>query len=198
MKVLALSDTHGNEDMVRRLADEAEKNDVDLVLIAGDISEFGEIGKNMIGPFLAKGKKVVFVAGNHDAPGIAEFLTEKYKITNVQNHAIIQEDVGIFGCGGANIGINFTSEKEMHHYLTKGFGYVSAADKKIMLTHMHPKGGLIEKFSFPGSESVTRAIYELKPDIHICGHIHEIEGFEEKIGKTHIFCVGSRGKIIEI
>ena len=28
MKVLALSDTHGNEDMVRRLADEAEKNDV--------------------------------------------------------------------------------------------------------------------------------------------------------------------------
>ena len=71
MKVLALSDTHGNEDMVRRLADEAEKNDVDLVLIAGDISEFGEIGKNMIGPFLAKGKKVVFVAGNHDAPGIS-------------------------------------------------------------------------------------------------------------------------------
>ena len=198
-KILAVSDIHGSEETVRLLADEAEKQNVDLVMIAGDFSEFGELANGMIGPFLAKGKKVVFVTGNHEAPGVAELLTEKYKITNIQNHSVVYDDVGIFGCGGANImGMNFLTDAEIFDYLDNGFRYVKGAGKKIMLTHVHPKGGLIERFSFPGSEAVTKAIYELKPDIHICGHIHEMEGFIEKMGGTDIICVGSRGKIIEI
>ena len=63
---------------------------------------------------------------------------------------------------------------------------------------MHPSGSLIEKFSFPGSKAVRKAIDKFKPDIHLCGHIHEMEGFEEKIGKTIVFSVGKRGKIIEL
>ena len=199
MKILAVSDIHGNSGLVEQLADEAEKEHVDLVLIAGDISEFGELAKGMIGPFLKKGKKVAFVMGNHDAPGVAEFLTEQYKIANIQGYSLIYDDVGVFGCGGANIlGMNFLNDDEMFHYLSNGFRYVKKAKKKIMLTHMHPKGSMIERSSFPGSKAVTKAIYEFKPDLHICGHIHEMEGFEEKMGKTKVFCVGTRGKIIEI
>ena len=199
MKILAASDIHGNEELVKRLADEAEKHNVDVVLIAGDMSEFGELANGMIGPFLAKGKKVAFVTGNHETPGVAEMLVEKYKITNIQGHSVMYDNVGIFGCGGANIlGMNFLSDEEIFDYLENGFRYVNKAKKKVMLTHVHPKGSLIERFSFPGSEAVTRAIYELKPDIHICGHIHEMEGFEEKIDGTNVVCVGSRGKIIEI
>ncbi len=197
MKILAAGDFHGNEGIVKKLAEEAERHDVGLVLITGDISEL-EMPKNMIGPFLAKGKKVAFVTGNHEAPGTAEMLAEKYRITNLQRYAIKYDDVGIFGCGGANIGMNFLSDEEIWNYLQNGFRYIKSAKKKIMMTHVHPKGSRIEKFSFPGSGAVTKAIYEFKPDVHICGHIHEMEGFEEKIGSTKVICVGSRGKIIEV
>lgn len=39
---------------------------------------------------------------------------------------------------------------------------------------------------------------KLQPDLFISGHIHELEGIEEKIGKTRVINVGRRGKIIEI
>ena len=198
MKILAASDLHGNGEAVEKLAKEAEKNKVDLVVIAGDISDFGEVPKGMIGPFLKKNKKVTFVMGNHESPGTGEFLAEKYNIKNLQNYAFVSDDVGFFGCGGANIGINFMSDEEIHYYLAMGFKYVQNAKKKIMITHVHPQGSKIEKFSFPGSAAVTHAIYQFKPDIHICGHIHEMEGFEEQIGNTKVLCVGTRGKIVEV
>ena len=198
MKILAASDLHGNEDAVEKLASEAEKDKVDLVVIAGDISDFGETPKGMIGPFLKKGRKVAFVMGNHEAPGTDELLVEEYKITNIQGYSFVIDDVGFFGCGGANIGMNFMSEEQMHYYLAMGFKYIQNAKKKVMITHVHPAGSKIEKFSFPGSEAVTHAIYQFKPDIHICGHIHEMEGFEEQIDNTKVFCVGTRGKVIEV
>ena len=199
MKLLAAGDLHDDVEGVKRLAEEAEREKVDMVVINGDISNFGELANGMIQPFLDKGKKVAFVAGNHDMPGITEMLKEKYDILDIQNHSVSYDDIGIFGCGGANImHMNFTSDEDMFDYLNNGFKYIINSKKKIMVTHIHPKGSMIEKFSFPGSEAVTRAIYELKPDIHICGHIHEMEGFEEKLGGTRVICVGSRGKIVEV
>ena len=199
MRILAVSDLHDSKQQVEKLAQEAVDKDVDLVLIAGDLSEFGELSHGMIGPFLERGKKVAFVAGNHDMPGTAETIEEKYKIPDVQKHSVIYDDIGIFGCGGANIvGMNFHTEDEISYYINAGYRYIKSAKKKILLTPIHPKGSIIEKSSFPGSKAVTKAIYELKPDLHICGHIHEMEGFEEKMGKTKVICVGARGTIIDI
>ena len=198
MKILAASDLHGDTRQVKRLADLAYKENVDLVVIAGDITQFDSDSENMIGPFLEKGKKVLFVPGNHDSPATAEFLAEKYGITNLQHYPVKYGDIGFFGCGGANIGLNQLSEKEMRTYLEKGFSYVKDAEKKIMITHLHPADTKIEKMSFQGSSSIRKAIEDFQPDIHICGHIHEAEGVEEEIGKTKVFCVGSQGKIIKI
>lgn len=197
-RILAASDLHGDSRKVKKLAELAYKKNVDLVVIAGDITQFDMDTTNMIGPFLSKGKRVLFVPGNHDSPATAEFLSEKYKITNLQFYSYRREGVGFFGCGGANVGPHEITEREMMQYLKKGFSSVRDAEKKIMVTHLHPAGTNIEKISFEGSESIRNAIEEFQPDIHICGHIHEAEGMEENIGKTKVFCVGSKGKIIEI
>ena len=69
-----------------------------------------------------------------------------------------------------------------------------------MVTHVHPSGTLMEKFTdfFPGSSGVRKAIEKFQPDIALCSHVHEAEGIEEKIGKTKVINVGRKGKIIEI
>ena len=82
----------------------------------------------------------------------------------------------------------------------KGFSKIKDAKKKIMVTHVHPTGTKMEKFThvFPGSKGVQKAIERFKPDILLCSHVHEAEGIEEKIGNTLVINVGKKGKIIEI
>ena len=46
--------------------------------------------------------------------------------------------------------------------------------------------------------AVREAIERFQPDLALCGHVHEAEGIEEKIGKTKLINVGRQGKIIEI
>ncbi|MBI2580088.1 MAG: metallophosphoesterase family protein [Candidatus Aenigmarchaeota archaeon] len=197
-RMLVAGDLHGNKQTVKRLVEKAEKYNVDLVVITGDFSVFDIDHKGMVGPFLEKGKKVVFVGGNHDSPATIEEIEKEYRIPNLQKYAIVTDDIGFFGAGGGNIGINYVPDKEMFNSIRNGFRYVQKAKTKVLVTHIHPKGSLIEKFSFPGSEAVTKAIYELKPDMHICGHIHELEGAVEVMGNTKVMCVGSSGKIVDI
>ena len=110
------------------------------------------------------------------------------------------KDIGLFGAGGANIGLFQISEDELFKLLEKGYKKIKDAKKKIMITHVHPAGTKMEKFTsfFPGSSGIKKAVEKFNPDILLCSHVHEAEGIEEKIGKTRVINVGKKGKIIVV
>ncbi len=198
LRLLVTSDIHGDSSQAKKLAEMAEKKEADLVIIAGDISYFDEHAKGVIGPFLERKKEVIFVPGNHDL-ATTKWIEEKYHIRNLQKYPEVVGDVGFFGCGGGDIGINLMDEDEIFRYLEKGFRHVRDAKKKVMITHMHPAGSEVERSSsFEGSRAVREAIEKFRPDFHICGHIHEAEGTEELIGKTKVICAGKKGRILDI
>ena len=91
-------------------------------------------------------------------------------------------------------------EKEIYDLLKRGHDKIKYLKKKIMVTHVHPSGTKMEKFTsiFPGSEGIRRAVDKFHPDILLCSHVHEAEGIEEMIGKTKVINVGKKGKIIKI
>lgn len=198
MKILAASDFHQDIEAVKKLAKQADKAKVDVVVIAGDLTYFDDDVSGMVGPFRQRQREVLFVPGNHDSPATADFVVEKYKARNLQYYAVVISDVGFFGCGGANVGPHFITEKEIADTLKRGFTYVKDAPKKVMVTHMHPASTLVEKFSFRGSKAVRKAIEEFKPDVHISGHIHETEGLVETIGKTKTYSIGKSGRFISV
>lgn len=200
MRILAASDIHGDINLARRLAERAEKENVDMVLLCGDITLQEMSTDGIIGPFKEKGLKVGLIPGNHESPATSNFLIEQYKLVNLHGYSYYMDKVGMFGCGSANIGLFQLSEEEIFSFLENGHKYVEDKQKKIMITHVHPAGSLIEKFTrfFPGSIAVRRAIEKFQPDLALCGHVHEAEGIEEKIGKTKLINVGRQGKIIEI
>jgi Icc-related predicted phosphoesterase len=204
LKILAASDIHGDTDLVKTLAEQAEKEDVDLVVLCGDLT-FGEMSTdNIIGPFAKKHKKVLLIPGNHETVATADFLAEVYEpdARNIHGYSVKYKDVGIFGAGGTtNVGPQPPiDEGEMYDLLKKGFDRIRYLKKKIMVTHIHPTDTKIEKFSkfVPGSEAVKKAVNSFKPDILLCGHVHEAEGLEEKVGKTRVINVGRKGKIIKV
>jgi len=200
LKILASGDIHGDTGLAEKLAEKAEKENVDLVILCGDLTLGEKDTSNIIGPFVKRKKKVILIPGNHETVATADFLAELYGVKNLHGYSVRYKDVGLFGCGGANIGLFQLEEKEIFNLLKKGFNKIKYLNKKIMVTHVHPSGTKMEKFTkfFPGSEGVKKAIDTFKPDILLCSHVHEAEGIEEKIGKTRVINVGRKGKIIEI
>ncbi len=171
-----------------------------MVVLCGDLTYAETSTEGIIGPFVKKHKKVILIPGNHETVATADFLAELYGATNLHGYSIKYKDVGLFGCGGANIGLFQLGEDEIFELIKKGYDRIKDAKKKILVTHVHPSGSLMEKFSniFPGSEGVKKAIDTFKPDILLCSHVHEAEGIEEMIGKTKVINVGKKGKIIEV
>jgi len=200
MKILAAGDIHGDQGLAKKLAERADKENVELVILCGDITNFDQSTDNLIKPFVERKKKVLLIPGNHDSFATADFLAEVYGVKNIHGYSVKYDDIGIFGCGGANVGVAQLDEEELFDTLKKGFEKVEYLKKKIMVTHVHPAETKMEKFTqfFPGSQGIKKAVEKFKPDIMLCSHVHEAEGIEEKIGKTKVINVGKKGKVIDI
>jgi len=199
MKILAASDIEANLSAAKKLAQKADKHNVDAVILAGDLSSFGDLPKGLIKPFMKQGRKFMFVMGNHDSPEIGEFIGKRYSVANLQGYSVMIGDVGFFGCGGVNFSMNYVSEDDIGRYLEKGWQKVGSAKKTVMVTHMQPEGSEPEKATgFAGSAAIRKAIEKFQPDLHLHGHLHETEGFETKFGKTVSINVGIKGEILEL
>lgn len=199
LRILAASDIHGDSRAVKKLADKAEKEDVDLVVLCGDITGWTET-KDIIKPFKEKNKRVLIIPGNWDSFATADFLANIYGVKNIHGYSAVYENVGFFGAGGAHSapGPGIISEKELLNTLEKAHAGLKGIEKKIMVTHEHPSQSLSEFSGIPGSKAVTEAIRKFKPNILLHGHIHEASGIEQKIGSTRVINVGKEGKVIEI
>lgn len=201
-KILAAGDIHGDTGLVKKLAKQAKDENVDLIILTGDLTMWEEDTKNLIGPFAKLKKPILLLHGNHESVATIDFLSEIYSpnTKNLHGYSFISKDknIGIFGTGGADFGMSAMTEKQFYDTLSKAHKRLKDVKHKIMVTHMHPFKTKAEFSGFQGSKGIRKAIKKFKPDIVLSGHIHEAEGIEEKIGKTKLIQIGKKGKIIEI
>lgn len=200
MRVFAASDIHGDVSLAERLAQQAQDEKVDVIVLCGDLTFQDQEPTGVLGPFARRNQKVLIIPGNHDSHATTDMLTKLYPVNNLHGYGARYEDIGIFACGKANIGLEQMSEDELFETLKKAHGSVSYLGKKIMVTHVHPAGTMMEKMTnfMPPSVGVRRAIDELQPDIALCGHVHEADGLEETIGSTRLVNVGRKGFVFDL
>lgn len=198
MKVLAISDVHGDTSFIQKMAKRGLNESVDLVIIAGDLTDHTGNLSGLIGPFKEKELEVAILPGNHEGLAEIEFLVERYGVKNLHGYTIKKEDLGIFGCGYGDVGLHQLSDEEFFNTLEKAHNSLKDVKKKIMVSHVQPSDSIIGLGMFPGSLGVRNAILKFQPNIHICGHIHESHGIEEMIGKTRVVNVGKKGLIFEL
>lgn len=199
MRILGAGDIHGNIFLAEELAKRAVEESVDLVVLCGDLIEEDSF-ENVLKPFKDRNLKMVFVHGNHESIGSAEFLSYINKVKLLHGYSARYEDVGFFGCGSANIGVHGLAEDVIFDKLKKAHDPISYLKKKIMVTHVHPQGSKMERLSkfVKGSSAVREAISEFKPDVLLCSHVHEAQGLEEVLEGTRVINVGPKGKIIDL
>lgn len=203
MKILAASDLHADQKAMKDLAKKAKKENVDLIILAGDLSVFGNGLDGLLKPLADSKKKVAIIPGNHESEADIFMLKRRYPdvIYDLHNYAFKIGDIGFFGCGLANIGPNELPEEEIGRRIQRSFNYIKNSKKKIMVVHVPPyktRLDVIGKNVNVGSTAVREMIEKLKPDKCICGHIHETFSLEDTLGATNIINAGPKGKIIEI
>jgi len=199
-KILAVGDIHGDIGLVKKLAERAKKEEVDLIILAGDITWLDTSTKNLIGPFIKAKKEVLLIPGNHEPNDTINFLAETYPNTrNIHGYPVKRGEIGIFGAGyDSSVGPFFIEDEEIFRILKKSHEKIKDSKKKVMVTHAHVFGSKAEFSGIPGSKAVQKAIKEFQPDVLINAHVHEAGGIEEKIGKTKVINVSRKPKIFEI
>ena len=194
MKIFALSDIHSRLDYPEPVT--AQLRSADLVIIAGDITNFGnhEDAKKVIASITAYNARVLAVPGNCDRPGVAELLFNNGM--NIHGKARIVNDVMLFGLGGCNKTPFHTpqeySNREMARLL-QGFHRRPNIEKYILVTHAPPHKTKLDRVFFGlhvGSKAIREFIEYFTPDLAICGHIHEARGVD-CIGKTVVINPGT-------
>ena len=125
IRILAAGDIHGNSLLAGQLAKKAKEENVEIVILTGDLTNAGRGIENLIGQFLKVGKKVLMLPGNHDPLELINALPEIYKDTkNIHGYAVKHKNVGVFGAGSADIGLFVLEDDKLFNVLEKGFKYV--------------------------------------------------------------------------
>lgn len=198
MKLLILSDGHGNTKALEALAPEAAA--ADAVLFAGDFAAFGkpETGKPFL-EHLAKLHDHVFaVAGNCDVPEFTEEM-ENYDLS-VQKSLSYFAGLTLAGSGGGSRFTGTTPNERTDEELTSDLAIVTQSTPEaaqwqnlVVLTHNPPKDTNLDRTdsgAHVGSAGIRKFIEDCQPLLVVSGHIHESRGVD-KIGRTRLVNPGA-------
>ncbi len=187
MKLLAITDIHGRTNYDSEI--NSILNDADLVVIAGDITNFG--GKNdalsVLNTIKTLNQNLLAVPGNCDQREVIELLTTE----GINLHGEIREidNICFFGIGGSG----FTPFNTPQEYSDEQIGLLLGNYRRtnriqIFVSHAPPLNTRVDRTLMGihvGSRHIRSFIEKNQPDLCICGHIHEARG-TDRIGKTII------------
>jgi len=174
MKILAIADIHGTWEATYMIEELDGLYDFDLLLIAGDITNFGTAEFAL--DFLNTINKPAFaVPGNCDPPEVIDAI-EKSKAVNLHDKFHEFGGLKFVGLGGTNgrgftMGITFSEE----------YAYSLFRNCKgcVFLTHQPPFGMLDDVGGkHIGSRGIRDGVFEAKPRLVVSGHVHEARGYQ--------------------
>lgn len=182
MRIFAIADPHGNYSSIRSLLEMSGQ--VDAVLIAGDLTNFGPVEKanELIAMF---DQKVMAVPGNCDPASILGVLDSSSAV-NLHNRTVTYKGINFIGAGGSNPTPFCTPFEIEECDIEKSLGESMAeaegsGNPVVLLTHAPPYGVLdVVGDMHVGCRSI--ASYLGKVDLIVCGHIHEARGIEKNNG----------------
>ncbi len=181
MKVLVLSDIHGNYRYIEKI-----NENVDLIIVCGDITDFGSRiqASKVISKLKKICHKILAVPGNCDKIDVNKYLEEEGISVHKRYHEI--NDYIFFGIGGSGITpfntIQEYTEEEIYNSLVNLYEKFKGSNKKkVLITHAPPYNTRVDLTSsgvHAGSKSIRKFIEESDIYMSFCGHIHEARGYD--------------------
>jgi len=199
MKILAAADIHGSQYRLNLVLKNVEAYTPDLVVICGDITQFGpgELATNLLNQIPIK---TFAIPGNIDTFDVDQGITVS-NATYLHMRRVVFQGIPFVGIGreiptplaDATI-IDGTQKKSLMNILDK---------TSVLVTHAPPFKVQDKIFigSYRGSRELRTIIDTRKPRLVLCGHIHEDPGMTKLMNTIVVNCsLGKRteGAIVEI
>jgi len=187
---MVVSDFHGNREAFRRATFKAKRIQADVVVISGDITDFGSVQKarELLLPLVELELPIFFVPGNCDPPSLAGVNMENARC--IHGSCETYGNLTFVGVGGGPLSPFNTpfemTEDEIMKVLNESLNQCQPKPRQVLVSHTPPKNTRLDMaFSgeHVGSSSVRRHIVERQPSVVFCGHIHEARGIDN-IGNT--------------
>jgi uncharacterized protein len=198
MMILAFTDTHGDERALRKIRVKSKK--ADLILCCGDLTVFENHLKRILKEVNNLGKPVLLIHGNHEDEHGLKKACEGHKKIIFLHKQFHETDKYIFaGFGGGGFSLRDREFEIFQHKISER--KERNKDKKlIMMFHGPPYKNRTDLImgEHAGNKSYSDFIKKEKPDLVLCGHLHENNGKHDRIGRTLVMNPGPEGRLIKI
>lgn len=197
MKLLIFSDIHNDWKALDRLL----ATDADLYIAAGDqvtwargIERCGEILRQ-------RGDKVYVLPGNHESAAQVAEMCERNGLHDFHGQQMELGRWRVAGLGHSNPTPFDTPGEYTEDVIAQKLAPFAALDPLVLICHAPPYDTPLDQVRsglHAGSKSVRAFLDRHQPAHFFCGHIHEAEGVEVQIGRTHAVNVGKKGYLLEL
>jgi Icc-related predicted phosphoesterase len=190
VKLAYVVDVHGRPRSVIDAVDAIGK--IDLLIVGGDITTGGtpDEAEQAIGLWRPLAPRLLALAGNMDSAAIDARLAELG--VALDGRGLRFGDVGVFGVSAAPLSPLHTpyelADDELERRIARGFEAVQRCRRRVFCPHAPPAGTACDRLTngeHVGSAVVRTFVEREKPDLVLCGHIHESR-CTDAIGATRI------------
>ena len=198
MKILAFTDLHGKREIVNGIIRKTINEKPDLLICAGDLSEFGRQIERIATNLNKLNKIILIIPGNHETDeDISKICKDNKNIINIHKGVYEKDNYLFFGYGGGG----FNKEDPKFENISMKFKKMINKGKKIIfVTHAPIYNTKLDLLNGEhlGNKNIRRFIDDIEPKLVICGHFHENELLTDYVKKTKIINPGYEGMIIKI
>ena len=197
MRILSVADIHGSQYRLNTVLNNIEKYSPDLVVICGDITQFGpgEVATNFLNQIPVE---TFAIPGNIDTSEVGQAISDS-KAENIDLKRVVKNGISFVGIGGETV-----SSKIVINDKDKKRSIEEIIDEKTVLVTHIPPYKLQDKVYIGhhiGSKELKELVEKYKPRLVLCGHVHEDPGFTTFHESVIVNCsMGKRteGALIEI
>ena len=190
IRILASTDLHEDFDAIKKIIKYSHLADV--VVVAGDLSNFGSRLRKVLTELNKCKRPVLIIPGNHeDEIELAKESADLSKIFNIHKSYYLIKNTLFIGFGGDGFS-RFNREFRDIRPFFESIIKKKKPEKIVFVTHAPPYNTKLDKLydEHIGVVDFSDFIKKQKPDLVICGHIHENFGISETIGKTRLINPG--------
>jgi Icc-related predicted phosphoesterase len=190
LRIAYVVDVHDRFDAVPAAL--AEIGEVDVLVVGGDITTAGtpDEAERAIELWRPLAPRILAVAGNMDSPAIDERLVELGVSLDARGALI--GDVGIAGVSAAPRSPMHTphelADDEVGRRGEAALSAVADCRVRVFCPHAPPYGtacDLLRSGEHVGSPALRALVEREKPDVLLCGHIHEARAVD-RLGPTQV------------
>ena len=201
-KILAMADLHDRVEMLELF----NEMNFDLIVFCGDLHNGSnrEKARPAAKALASIGPPVLIVPGNMDRRDVIPDLWNEAGLINIDRKSYRVGSYGFIGVGGMVVrnpsrlgdpSKYYHLDDEVYESMATTYPNIIGSAYRIVITHQPPRDtkDIMYSGERTGSISLRKFVEEYKPDLLLCGHIHEDRG-ETRLGSTRILNVGEMRK----